>query len=198
MPGSPRYLVAQGKPPEALKMLLLLRSQDVREELAEICQEHEVESATQGTWREFFSGDNLKLLGIGISIQLLQQLMYDGPLIFEKLFGNEHAGRLFTLVIIRRGQYLCHDPRSLFGAPLWPKQADEMVAIGMMFCSAVLATVGGVCFQEDGIEDGTRHCGWAKWTVTVAIFGFILNFAYGWGGMAWVYCAEDQGRGRHH
>lgn len=44
MPGSPRYLVAQGKPQEALKMLLLLRSQDVREELAEICQEHDVES----------------------------------------------------------------------------------------------------------------------------------------------------------
>ena len=134
MPGSPRYLVAQGRPQEALNMLLLLRSQDVQEELAEICQEHEVESATQGTWREFLSGDNLKLLGIGISIQLLQRrcgmnaFMYDGPLIFEKLFGNEHAGRLFTLVIIRRGQYLCHDPRSLFGGPLWPKQADEMVS----------------------------------------------------------------------
>ena len=27
-------------------------------------------------------------------------------------------------------------------------------------------------------------------TATVAICGFILNFAYGWGGMAWVYCAE--------
>ena len=47
----------KAKPPEALKMLLLLRSQDVREELAEICQEREVESATHGTWREFLSGE---------------------------------------------------------------------------------------------------------------------------------------------
>ena len=34
-------------------------------------------------------------------------------------------------------------------------------------------------------------CGyWAKWVATLAICGFIVNFAYGWGGMAWVYCAE--------
>ncbi|CAK9012730.1 unnamed protein product, partial [Durusdinium trenchii] len=104
MPGSPQYLVAQGKPNEALKMLLKLRSQDVRVELAQILQEHEAESATHTSWGEVLSGDNLKLLGIGVSIQLLQQLcgmnafMYDGPLIFNKLFGSEHAGRLFTLV----------------------------------------------------------------------------------------------------
>jgi len=191
MPGSPRYLVAQGKPQEALKALLLLRSQDVREELAEICQEHEVESATQGTWREFLSGDNLKLLGIGISIQLLQQLcgmnafMYDGPLIFKKLFGNEHAGILFTLVsgVVN---IFATIPGLFLVDRCGRSKLMKWSAIGMLFCSAVLATVGDICFQ-----DGTGRCGdWAKWTATVAICGFILNFAYGWGGMPWVYCAE--------
>eukprot|EP00913_Durusdinium_trenchii_P004667 g4332.t1 len=83
---------------------LIRALKDVRVELAQILQEHEAESATHTSWGEFLSGDNLKLLGIGVSIQLLQQLcgmnafMYDGPLIFNKLFGSEHAGRLFTLV----------------------------------------------------------------------------------------------------
>ncbi|CAK9000366.1 Sugar transport protein MST3 (Monosaccharide transporter 3) (OsMST3) (Sugar:proton symporter MST3) [Durusdinium trenchii] len=191
MPGSPQYLVAQGKPNEALKMLLKLRSQDVRVELAQILQEHEAESATHTSWGEFLSGDNLKLLGIGVSIQLLQQLcgmnafMYDGPLIFNKLFGSEHAGRLFTLVsgVVNifatiPGLFLV----DRYGRTLLMKWS----AIGMMICSAVLASVGDVCFQDE-----ESSCGdWAKWTATVAICGFILNFAYGWGGMAWVYCAE--------
>ena len=36
--------------------------QDVREELAEICQEHEMDSTTKGTWVEFCSGDNCALV----------------------------------------------------------------------------------------------------------------------------------------
>lgn len=190
MPGSPRYLVAQGKPAEALKMLKLLRGEDVRQEFAEICQEHEVESDAS-SWKEFLSGDNLKLLGIGVSIQLLQQIcgmnafMYDGPLIFETLFGNAHAGRLFTVIsgVVNifatiPGLFLV----DRYGRTVLMKWS----AIGMMACSAVLATMGDVCFPDE-----VSHCGgWAKWVATLAICGFILNFAYGWGGMAWVYCAE--------
>ena len=36
--------------------------QDVREELAEICQEHEMDSTTKGTWVEFCSGDSCALV----------------------------------------------------------------------------------------------------------------------------------------
>ena len=39
--------------------------QDVREELAEICQEHEMDSTTKGTWVEFCSGDNCALVATG-------------------------------------------------------------------------------------------------------------------------------------
>ncbi|CAL1169505.1 unnamed protein product [Cladocopium goreaui] len=191
MPGSPRYLVQQGKPRQALRCLLLLRSEDVREELAEICQEHEMDSTTKGTWVEFCSGDSLKLLGIGVSIQLLQQLcginafMYDGPLIFDKIFGNEHAGRLFTLV-----SGVVNIFATIPGLFLVDKCGRTVLmkwsAVGMMFCSGVLASIGDLCFEDD---IGT--CGpWAKWTATLAICGFILNFAYGWGPVAWVYCAE--------
>jgi len=55
-----------------------------------------------------------------------------------------------------------------------------------MTCSAVLAAVGDVCLEGENFTCGN----WAKATCTVAICGFILNFAYGWGGMPWVYCSE--------
>ena len=145
MPGSPRYLVAQGKPSEALKTLKVLRGEDVRQEFAEICQEHELESDAS-SWMEFLSGDNLKLLGIGVSIQLLQQIcgmnafMYDGPLIFEKLFGNAQSGMLFTLVsgVVNifatiPGLFLV----DRYGRTVLMKWS----AAGMMACSAVLATI---------------------------------------------------------
>ncbi|CAE7487581.1 ecdD [Symbiodinium natans] len=192
MPGSPRYLVAQGKNQEALQTLRALRKEDVREELAQIVQEHEAESAAgQATWGEFLSGDSRKLLCIGLSIQLLQQLcgmnafMYDGPMIFERLFKSEHAGRLFTVVsgVVN----IFATVPGLFLVDRCGRTAlMKWSAIGMMLCSAVLATLGDVCFVEE--EDA---CGdWAKWVATLTICGFIVNFAYGWGGMAWVYCAE--------
>ena len=188
MPGSPRYLVSIGQPGEALKMLLRLRSGDVKDELAQICQEHKLESKT-ATWKEFMSGDGLKLLGLGISIQLLQQLcgmnafMYDGPLIFEKIFGDAHAGRLFTVIsgIVNIFSTL----PSLYLVDRYGRtKLMKWSAVGMLLCSAALAIVGNICFSGSSCGD------WGKWTATLAICGFIFNFAYGWGGMPWVYCAE--------
>lgn len=48
--------------PAAQLQQLQQLQQDVREELAEICQEHEMDSTTKGTWVEFCSGDNCALV----------------------------------------------------------------------------------------------------------------------------------------
>lgn len=187
MPGSPRYLVATGKPREALAMLLRLRAGDVRYELAQICQEHELEAA--GTWRDFLSGDSRKLLVIGILIQLLQQLcgmnafMYCGPLIFQKIFGDADVGRLFT-VISGVVNIIATAPSLYLVDRCGRTTLMKWSALGMMMCSGCLALLGNFCYSGEPCYD------WAEWTATVAIWCFILNFAFGWGGMPWVYCAE--------
>ena len=48
--------------PAAQLQQLQQLQQDVREELAEICQEHEMDSTTKGTWVEFCSGDKCALV----------------------------------------------------------------------------------------------------------------------------------------
>eukprot|EP00913_Durusdinium_trenchii_P004668 g4333.t1 len=86
-----------------LAFLLALVLEDATEPLAEIYRQRELETDT-GSWREFLSGNNGKLLGLGVAIQLLGQLagmnvfMFDGPLIFSMIFQSDHAGRLFTVV----------------------------------------------------------------------------------------------------
>eukprot|EP00437_Effrenium_voratum_P015925 CAMPEP_0181455970 /NCGR_PEP_ID=MMETSP1110-20121109/31030_1 /TAXON_ID=174948 /ORGANISM="Symbiodinium sp., Strain CCMP421" /LENGTH=503 /DNA_ID=CAMNT_0023580367 /DNA_START=73 /DNA_END=1584 /DNA_ORIENTATION=+ len=195
LPGSPRYLVSRGKNTAAFNALLRLRSkeQDVRSEFAEILLEQEEEEGRgQATWKEFLSGDNAKLLGIGLAIQLLGQLsgmnafMYDGPLIFERLFHSPHAGRLFT-AIAGAVNILATIPAILLVDRFGRTSLMKWSAVGMCLCSGILAIVGDFCLAD---EDNLTCGPWSQWTATLAVCGFILNFAYGWGGMPWVYCAE--------
>lgn len=190
MPGSPRQMVAQGKTKEALQTLRKLRKEDVSLELAQIYLEHEA-SSTEASWREFLTGDNGKLLRIGLVIQLLGQIcgmnafMYDGPVIFKLIFQSDHAGHFFT-VVSGVVNILATIPALLVIDRCGRTFLMKWSALGMMTCSAVLAAVGDVCLEGENFTCGN----WAKATCTVAICGFILNFAYGWGGMPWVYCSE--------
>merc|ERR1719401_2524323 len=175
-------------------------------EVAQICKENEkAVAAGQPSWGEFFSGDNLKLLCIGVALQLLQQMcgmnayMYDGPKIFEKLFHSKNAGFVFTAV---SG---CVNILSTFPAIFLVDKAGRTTllkwsAAGMAICSAILALVGAFCFPEHkchrhALEDCHNQtevvCGdWAKWVATASICLFIFNFGYGWGPVVWTYCAE--------
>lgn len=157
---SPRWLVQKGRTREALKTLVAVRGpeDDVRMELAEICNENEREQERgDPSWGEFLSGYSLRLLSIGVVLQLLQQAcgmnvyMYDGPKIFEAMFRSSHAGRLFTAV--SGAVNVC----STFPAIFFIDKAGRMVllkfsALGMAICSAVLAIVGSVCFPEHACQ----------------------------------------------
>eukprot|EP00435_Cladocopium_sp_Y103_P051220 s307_g15.t2 len=191
MPGSPRHLVAQGKMKEALQTLRKLRKEDVSLELAQIYLEYEAEASTEASWHEFLTGDNGQLLRIGVTIQLLAQMcgmnafMYHGPVIFKLIFQSDHAGLLFT-VVSGVVNILATIPAILVVDRCGRTFLMKWSALGMMTCSAVLAAVGDICLEGENLTCGD----WAKVICTVAICGFILNFAYGWGGMAWLYCSE--------
>ena len=45
----------------------------------------------------------------------------------------------------------------------------------------LLAAAGSTCLADGGA---------CASLATAAVFGFVFNFAYGWGPVAWVYCAE--------
>ena len=116
----------------------------------------------------------------------MNAFMYDGPMIFERLFKSPHAGRLFT-AIAGAVNIISTIPAIVLVDRFGRTSLMKWSTIGMCLCSAILATVGDACYPKQGHE---TYGPWSQRTATIAICGFILNFAYGWGGMPWVYCAK--------
>lgn len=194
MPESPRWLVQQGKQEAALAVLKTIRKEEA-DAIAEIKDiNHEQEQNRDSDVRTFHSlcdGRTLRLLFVGVSLQVLQQLnginafVGFGPRIFNTLGLN--ATRLQTLLMVVLFAATC--PAIYFIERLGRRPLLLAGAVGMFLASSVI-TVLGLVFtsQEDGkidvLDDNAGMC------IVVAIFMFSAAFAYSWGPVTWVYCAE--------
>ncbi|CAE7464312.1 araE [Symbiodinium natans] len=94
LPRSPRWLVQHGQEDAALRVLLSIRDEaEARSELQEIVldQQRARASGPHLRWSELCSGRNARLLAVGVTLQLLQQLtginvfVSFGPRIFISL-----------------------------------------------------------------------------------------------------------------
>jgi sugar porter (SP) family MFS transporter len=219
---SPRWLVQVGKRKEALKVLLTIRSEKeaIQEEL-EIYQE--IEKAKQEgepQWAELLRGRVFQLLLLGISLQLLQQLvgmnafMYFGPKIFEAIGFDKNK---FT-VINNFVNFLSTFPAILLADRAGRRALMLWSSIGMTASCVVMGTLGlmyvehtgghassaNVTLSASNATDAVNttlaahsagagfvvHNHTAGWIIAASAFFFVFNFAYGFGPIVWVYCAE--------
>mmetsp|Transcript_48840 Transcript_48840/g.105270 ORF Transcript_48840/g.105270 Transcript_48840/m.105270 type:complete len:576 (-) Transcript_48840:157-1884(-) len=197
LPQSPRWLVQKGRNEEALAVLHTIRSED------EAAQEHleiqlEVKKAMQigePRWSELCGGRVFQLITLGVSLQLIQQLvgmnafMYFGPKIFESIGFDKNS---FT-TINNFVNFLSTFPAVALADLAGRRSLMLWSSIGMSIACMIMGVMG-LLFVEQREKGGeqtfvvTNES--AGWVIAISVFFFVFNFAYGFGPIVWVYCAE--------
>ncbi|CAE7379274.1 ecdD [Symbiodinium natans] len=193
LPRSPRWLVQQDRLTEARAALTLLRgAQAAEQELQEIVEEFKAECAVaSGSWSEVFRGRMLLLVGIGASLQMLQQLvgmnafMYFGPRIFKHL--NLDANLFQT--ISNATNMLFTLPCLYFIEKTGRRSLFITGAAGMAISNFALGFLGmyGTTGSGENIQPASPLVGVL---LAAMVLCFIASFASTWGPTVWVYCAE--------
>jgi len=195
LPRSPRWLVQVGKRKEAMKVLLSIRSEKeaIQEEL-EIYQEAEkAKLEGEPEWGELLRGRVFQLLMLGVTLQLLQQLvgmnafMYFGPKIFEAIGFDKNQ---FT-TINNFVNFISTFPAVFLADRAGRRSLMLWSSIGMTAACAMMGTMGLMYVEK--VEGGAGYVvnnPTAGWLIAVSAFFFVFNFAYGFGPIVWVYCSE--------
>mmetsp|Transcript_39207 Transcript_39207/g.73112 ORF Transcript_39207/g.73112 Transcript_39207/m.73112 type:complete len:487 (-) Transcript_39207:131-1591(-) len=193
LPRSPRWLVRQGRITEASDALTILRGAETgAKELEEILKEFKAEcEVASGTWKEVFSGRVVRLVAIGASLQLLQQLvgmnafMYFGPRMFKHL---DLDPNLFQT--IANGVNMVFTLPALYFIERTGRRSLLVVgALGMAISSFTLGVLGLWGTRGHG-EEVTPNSELIARILAAMVLFFIASFAATWGPTVWVYCAE--------
>lgn len=195
LPPSPRWLVTQDRHDEALEVLEDLRGKDAaKAECEDIIRDHkETVAAGEPDWAELLSVRRVrKLLILGVTLQLLQQLvgmnafMYFGPRIFRELGFSENKFQTINNLV----NFLSTFPAIFVADRLGRRFLLIWSALGMTVSCLVMGTVGTqyIVQTEDGSWMSTSSN--AGMVIAGTVFFFVFNFAYGWGPVVWVYTGE--------
>jgi len=194
LPRSPRWLVQAGRRGEALEALRAVRGErEARRELQEIVESHERALAIgEARWPELFEGRVGRLLLLGVTLQLLQQLvgmnafMYFGPRIFANLDLDANKLQTFANAV----NFVATFP-ALFIVDRFGRRILLICsALGMTLACGVMGTLGHLFVTRQLDGTWTSSSDLASMGIIFMVFFFITNFAYGWGPIVWVYNSE--------
>jgi len=189
MPESPHYLVGKERFEEAEQSLLKTRFEDqVAWELEELKLEAQ-QAREEGTasWSEVFDDGNAKMktrVFTGVALQSFQQLsginaiMFYAPNILEDFFGSSGSiyGALALNIVNFFATFITIFSIERFGR-VW-----LLFTGGIVMCLALIPTA-----VLSSFPDATQAMGIG---VTFCCALYVIGFAYSWGPVVWVVCAE--------
>jgi len=210
MPRSPRWLVQQGlRVPsdgekwiqEARECLLLLRTgcddEEIEEEIEEIKNAIAIEYLSPPTWGSMVEpGLNRRRLIVAVIIQSGQNLtginaiMYYAPSIFSSI--GFHDAQLLAQGINGVLNWLATFVAFILVDRFGRRTLLIAGGISMGLCMTVLATLGSLYAQDSGKNDGslTIESKTVGYTCIVAIYLYVMSFAYSWGPVCWLLPTE--------
>lgn len=209
-PFSPRWLVAQGRDEEAIRVVAKLRSYPVEDERVQL-EYLEIKAAVEfdkETTAEQYPGKRgialsiaqygmlfqkiglFRRLAIGCIMQFFQQftginaIIYYAPTVFSGLGLDGNTTSLLATGVVGIVNCVFTIPAILWMDKFGRKKLLIAGGFGMCVCHIIVAAIIGKYQGNFGEHQG------AGWAGVAFIYIFIANFAYSWGPIGWVLPSE--------
>lgn len=188
LPESPRYLMLKGREDEAAKVLdQTLNSQDeISLEMTEI-KETLAEPAT--SLQIVFKGYFLKVLAVGVLLQMFQQLVGINVMIYyaPTIFGYAGMKGLLAMLTVPTVNMLF-----TFPAIKWVEQwgRKRLLYVGAVAMCLTMVACGIAFLMIGSASDPSTIAGLPKAILLISVIVYIFGFAVSWGPVAWLVCSE--------
>lgn len=189
LPESPRWLMLKGKKEQALKVLrrTFNTQQEIDTEITEI--EKVLGESKAPSIKNLLKGSFLKILLIGVVLQMFQQLVGINVMIYyaPTIFGYAGMKGLIAMMTVPTVNMLFTFP-AIFLVEKWGRKKLLYVGAVIMLLSMVTA---GLAFQYiGGVNDPSMISSLPKTALLIAVIVYIFGFAFSWGPVAWLVCSE--------
>ena len=188
LPESPRWLMLKGRKQQAIRVLQ--RTSNSQQEVdAEIGEIERVLSEKKSSFREIFQKHFIKILLLGVVLQMFQQLVGINVMIYyaPTIFGFADMKGMLAMLAIPTVNMLFTFP-AIYLVDKWGRK--KLLCVGAIIMGLSMITAGLAFAHIDGLANPALIGSVPKAILLVAIIVYIFGFAFSWGPVAWIVCSE--------
>ncbi|MEI8173881.1 MAG: sugar porter family MFS transporter [Deltaproteobacteria bacterium] len=188
LPESPRWLILKGRREQAIAVLqkTLNTPDDVHREIKEIEETLTNQGVNIGI---VFKGYFIKILIVGIFLQMFQQLVGINVMIYyaPTIFGYAGMKDIIAMMTVPTVNMLFTFP-AIWLVEKWGRK--KLLYVGAL-CMLITMVSAGIVFSIIGNQSDPAMIGAAPKTILLlAVVIYIFGFAVSWGPVAWLVCSE--------